>query len=160
MGPRSNLGFHFDRDQFLTAALQDDARQRTGGRPLQDRSVVYGKMTLVTRAFQPIVRARVEDRAREVRAFSSFPDQDLRRVEELSVMVAFPDQQEDYNYLRLRTLCELFGVGLVTFELSPSAPHFQDLARAQRFSPDMFYVNEFAQRLSKSDKSKFEILFR
>ena len=32
--------------------------------------------------------------------------------------------------------------------------------RAQRFSPDMFYVNELADRLKLSDSETFEKLFR
>ena len=48
---------------------------------------------------------------------------------------------------RLEALCMLFGVGLVLFALAPKAPDFQIRVRAQKFTPDMFYVNEFAERL-------------
>jgi len=33
-------------------------------------------------------------------------------------------------------------------------------SQAQRFSPDMFYVNEFADRLKQHDGKVFELLFR
>ena len=54
----------------------------------------------------------------------------------------------------------LFGVGLVLFNLNKDAPQFSIRVRAQRFSPDMFYANEFADRLKLHDRKKFEELFR
>ncbi|MGP8221359.1 MAG: hypothetical protein ACLQPI_18160 [Limisphaerales bacterium] len=64
---------------------------------------------------------------------------------------------EDQSHLE--ALCMLFGVGLVLFELKPDKPDFQIRVRAQKFTPDMFYVNEFAERLKESDADKFEELF-
>jgi hypothetical protein len=52
-----------------------------------------------------------------------------------------------------------FGVGLVLFDLNKDAPRFSIRVRAQRFSPDMFYVNEFADRLKYHDAEVFEELF-
>ncbi len=60
---------------------------------------------------------------------------------------------------RLESLGQLFGVGVVTFDLDKDSPNFQIRVRAQRFSPDMFYVNEFAERLRQHDPSVFETLF-
>jgi hypothetical protein len=53
----------------------------------------------------------------------------------------------------------LFGVGLVVFNLDPKSPDFAIRVRAQRYSPDMFYVNEFARRLHQYDPGLFEKLF-
>jgi len=53
----------------------------------------------------------------------------------------------------------LFGVGLVLFDLNKDNPGFSIRVRAQRFSPDMFYVNEFADRLKHHDAQVFEDLF-
>ena len=61
---------------------------------------------------------------------------------------------------RLEALCMLFGVGLVLFDLNVATPNFSIRVRAQRFSPDMFYVNEFADRLKAHDATIFEALFR
>jgi hypothetical protein len=66
--------------------------------------------------------------------------------------------QEDQD--RLESLCMLFGVGLALFDLNIELPNFQIRVRAQRFSPDMFYVNEFAERLKNHDPDVFEDLFR
>ena len=49
---------------------------------------------------------------------------------------------------------------LVLFDLDPKSPNFSIRVRAQRFSPDMFYVNEFADRLRQLDSETFETLFR
>jgi hypothetical protein len=53
----------------------------------------------------------------------------------------------------------LFGVGLVVFDLDPAVPDFRIRVRAQRYSPDMFYVNEFADRLRLHDAEVFQELF-
>lgn len=60
---------------------------------------------------------------------------------------------------RLESLCMLFGVGLVLFELDKDNPQFEIRMRAQRVSPDMFYVNEFADRLKSHDPDTFQKLF-
>jgi len=53
----------------------------------------------------------------------------------------------------------LFGIGLVMFDSDPNRPEFRIRVRAQRFSPDMFYVNEFADRLRTHNPGVFEDLF-
>jgi hypothetical protein len=60
---------------------------------------------------------------------------------------------------RLESLCVLFGVGLVLFDVNEARPNFNIRVRAQRFAPDMFYVNEFAERMKKHDPALFEQLF-
>ena len=64
---------------------------------------------------------------------------------------------EDYG--RLEALCVLFGIGLVLFETSPGQPDFEIRVRAQRYPPDMFYVNEFAEGIHRMDAATFNQLF-
>ena len=73
--------------------------------------------------------------------------------------IAMPTTLTEEDQSRLESLCMLFGVGLVLFDLNKEAPHFSIRVRAQRFSPDMFYVNEFAERLKIHDAEIFEDLF-
>lgn len=61
---------------------------------------------------------------------------------------------------RLEALCMLFGVGLVLFSLNQQQPDFKIRMRAQRFSPDMYFVNEFADGLHRHDKNLFNRLFQ
>jgi hypothetical protein len=49
---------------------------------------------------------------------------------------------------------------LVLFTPVPKKPDFAIRVRAQKFTPDMFYVNDFAERLKDSQADKFETLFR
>lgn len=74
--------------------------------------------------------------------------------------VAMPTTLTEEDQSRLESLCMLFGVGLVLFDVDKSNPRFSIRVRAQRFSPDMFYVNEFADRLKLHDAQTFEQLFR
>jgi hypothetical protein len=74
--------------------------------------------------------------------------------------VVMPTKLTEEDQSRLESLCILFSVGLVLFDLDKSNPRFSIRVRAQRFSADMFYVNEFAERLQLSDASVFEELFR
>lgn len=71
-----------------------------------------------------------------------------------------PTSLTEEDQSRLESLCMLFGVGLVLFDLDKNNPRFSIRVRAQRFSPDMFYVNEFAERLKLYDAAVFEELFR
>src|SRR5207237_9172171 len=72
---------------------------------------------------------------------------------------AMPTTLTEEDQSRLESLCMLFGVGLVLFDPNKDAPQFSIRVRAQRFSPDMFYVNEFADRLKHHDAEVFEELF-
>jgi len=74
--------------------------------------------------------------------------------------IAMPTSMTLEDQSRLEALCMLFGVGFVLFEPIPDKPNFQIRVRAQKFTPDMFYVNEFAERLKEFDPVKFEELFR
>lgn len=73
--------------------------------------------------------------------------------------IGMPTTLTEEDQSRLESLCMLFGVGLVLFTLNKEAPQFSIRVRAQRFSPDMFYVNEFADRLKHHDADIFEDLF-
>jgi hypothetical protein len=70
--------------------------------------------------------------------------------------IAMPKTLTDEDKGRLESLCMLFGVGLVLFDLNKDAPAFSIRMRAQRFSPDMFYVNEFAERLKQHNPQVFK----
>jgi hypothetical protein len=74
--------------------------------------------------------------------------------------IAMPSTLSPEDQDRLESLCMLFGVGLVLFDVHKDNPNFSIRVRAQRFSPDMFYVNEFAERLKSHDAQIFEQLFR
>ena len=56
-------------------------------------------------------------------------------------------------------LNDVTKVDCALFDPSNSDPQFEIRVRAQRFSPDMFYVNEFASRLHTHDPAKFQKLF-
>lgn len=73
--------------------------------------------------------------------------------------VVMPNSISPEDYGRLEALCMLFGIGLVVFNPNVKEPDFSIRVRAQRFSPDMFYVNEFADRLYQLDPALFNRLF-
>jgi hypothetical protein len=73
--------------------------------------------------------------------------------------IAMPKSMGEEDKVRLESLCMLFGVGLALFDLDPEKPAFEIRMRAQRFSPDMFYVNEFAERLKAANPELFKRLF-
>ncbi len=60
---------------------------------------------------------------------------------------------------RLESICILFGIGLILFDLDRQNPNFRIRVRAQRYNPDMFYVNELADRLYNTRKDVFDRLF-
>lgn len=81
------------------------------------------------------------------------------RLFSTKVYVVMPNSLSEEDASRLEALCILFGIGLVMFSLDLKNPDFTIRVRAQRFFPDMFYVNEFADRLRQHDNEVFERLF-
>ena len=73
--------------------------------------------------------------------------------------VVMPTTISPEDYGRLEALCMLFGIGLVMFNPEVKDSDFSIRVRAQRFPPDMFYVNEFADRLYQLDPTIFNQLF-
>lgn len=73
--------------------------------------------------------------------------------------IAMPTTLTEEDKDRLESLCMLFGVGFVLFDLNKDAPNFSIRVRAQRFFPDMFYVNKFADDLKSHNLRMFEKLF-
>jgi hypothetical protein len=73
--------------------------------------------------------------------------------------IVMPATISEEDYSRLEALCMLFGIGLVLFDVEVDDPDFRIRVRAQRFSPDMFYVNEFAERIYQLDPTTFNKLF-
>jgi len=73
--------------------------------------------------------------------------------------VVMPDTLSEEDKSRIEALCMLFGIGLVLFKTNVDNPDFQIRVRAQRFSPDMFYVNEFAERIHQLYPNAFNDLF-
>ncbi len=73
--------------------------------------------------------------------------------------IVMPTTMSEEDSSRLEALCMLFGIGLVLFTVNVEDPQFQIRVRAQRFSPDMFYVNEFAERIYQIDPMAFNKLF-
>jgi hypothetical protein len=74
--------------------------------------------------------------------------------------IAMPTTLTEEDQSRLESLCMLFGIGFVLFDLNKEKPRFSIRVRAQRFSPDMFYANEFADRLKQHNSKIFKELFR
>lgn len=105
-----------------------------------------------------IVAAEVKVNASE--AITAFGQAAAYRLFASKTYIAMPSAIPEDDLGRLESLCMLFGVGLVLFEANPKDPRYQIRVRAQRFSADMFYVNELADRLRAQDPETFERLFR
>ena len=93
-------------------------------------------------------------------AITAFGQAVAYRLFATKAYIAMPASIPEDDLGRLESLCMLFGVGLVLFDLDPKDPKYQIRVRAQRFSADMFYVNELADRLRAQDPATFEKLFR
>ncbi len=66
------------------------------------------------------------------------------------VYLVIPHQSQKEEISRLDSLCQIFGIGLVTFDAeSPSTPDFKILVRPARHEPDLFYTNKYMARIEK-----------
>lgn len=64
---------------------------------------------------------------------------------------------DDMN--RLKALCSIHGVGLVTFALNKDEPNYLVIVLPNIAAPDMFYVNSMLERLKQSDTKLLNRLF-
>ncbi len=76
------------------------------------------------------------------------------------VYLVMPETLSEEDQSRIEALAILFGIGFVLFSVNIEEPSYRVRVRAQRFSPDMFYVNEFADRLHDHNRSVFNKLFQ
>ena len=66
------------------------------------------------------------------------------------VYLAVPHQSQYEEISRLDSLCQICGIGLVTFDAdSPTTPDFRILARPGRHEPDLYYTNQCMAHIEK-----------
>jgi len=66
------------------------------------------------------------------------------------VYLVVPVQSSKDELSRLDSLCQIFGIGLVTFNaLEPALPDFRILVRPSRHEPDLFYTNKYVALIEK-----------
>lgn len=59
------------------------------------------------------------------------------------VYLVIPRQAQKEEISRLDSLCQIFGIGLVTFDAdNPATPDFRIQVRPARHEPDLFYTNK------------------
>ena len=73
--------------------------------------------------------------------------------------IVVPNTTGEDDMGRLKALCSLHGVGLVTFTLDKASPDYTSLVLPVQASPDMFYANQMLRRLLAADPAAFEKLF-
>lgn len=73
--------------------------------------------------------------------------------------IVVPDTTNQDDLARLKALCSIHGVGLVTFALDLSAPDYGVVVLPQQASPDMFYANQMLRRLLDAEPKLFNALF-
>jgi hypothetical protein len=105
-----------------------------------------------------LVSAEVKVNAGE--AITAFGQAVAYRLFSSKTYIAMAATITEDDLSRLESLCMLFGVGLAIFDLDPKSPNYRIRVRAQRFSADMFYVNELADRVRSQSPEVFEKLFR
>lgn len=59
------------------------------------------------------------------------------------IYLVIPKTSTDADIQRIDSLCRIYGIGLVLFELDPNSPEFDIRVRATKFEPDLFYTNKF-----------------
>jgi len=72
--------------------------------------------------------------------------------------LVIPKQTNKELLDRLDALCQLFGIGLILFNKDNSNnPDFQIRNRAVKHDPDMFYVNEYLNKLTEQQRHDLEL---
>jgi len=96
-----------------------------------------------------VIKAPTEIVAAEIKAdtlqlVSAFGQACAYRLFSHRSYLVVPRQANADEVARLDALCEIFGIGLVTFDReSPKAPAFSVLVRPRSHQPDLFYTNRY-----------------
>ncbi|MDT0576920.1 hypothetical protein RM533_12150 [Croceicoccus sp. F390] len=73
--------------------------------------------------------------------------------------IVVPNSTSSDDMNRLKSLCSIHGVGLVTFTLNVDQPDYVVVVLPAVASPDMFYVNTMLDRLKSSEPALLNKLF-
>jgi hypothetical protein len=73
--------------------------------------------------------------------------------------IVVPNSTSSDDMSRLKSLCSIHGVGLVTFTLNKEQPDYNVVVLPTIAAPDMFYVNNMLERLKSSEPSLLNRLF-
>ncbi|MGL4635068.1 MAG: hypothetical protein ACRCWF_03725 [Beijerinckiaceae bacterium] len=73
--------------------------------------------------------------------------------------VVVPDSTSSDDINRLKSLCSIHGVGLVTFALNKEQPDYSVVVLPVNAAPDMFYVNSMLERLKTNEPDLLNKLF-
>lgn len=66
------------------------------------------------------------------------------------VYLVVPSQSDEDEVSRLDSLCQIFGIGLVTFDSEkPNEPKFNILVRPAKHEPDLFYTNKYIAKIEQ-----------
>jgi hypothetical protein len=107
--------------------------------------------------FEPqIVSAEIKiDRSQPVVAFGQAV---AYRLFSHKSYIVVPNTTGEDDMGRLKALCSIHGVGLVTFTLDKAAPDYTTTVVPRQASPDMFYANQMLRRLLSADQAAFDRL--
>lgn len=73
--------------------------------------------------------------------------------------IVVPNSTSSDDMNRLKSLCSIHGVGLVTFALNKGQPDYTVVVLPTNATPDMFYVNNMLERLKASEPRLLNKLF-
>ena len=73
--------------------------------------------------------------------------------------IVVPDSTSSDDMNRLKSLCSIHGIGLVTFVLDKAQPDYTVVVLPVNAAPDMFYVNFMLERLKSSEPDLLNRLF-
>ena len=73
--------------------------------------------------------------------------------------VVVPNSTSSDDINRLKSLCSIHGVGLVTFALNKDRPDYAVVVLPVNATPDVFYVNSMLERLKASERDLLNRLF-
>ena len=65
------------------------------------------------------------------------------------VYLVIPKASADADIERIDSLCRIYGIGLVLFDIDPTKPNFEIRVRPAKFEPDLFYTNKFMKLIEK-----------
>ncbi len=120
-----------------------------GGKKFQDKwgtPDVIGKYSSsprdIIKMSTEIISAEIKTETNEV--ITAFGQSCAYKLFSHKVYLVVPNQSKQEDISRLDSLCQIVGIGLVTFDaMNPQNPEFRIHVRPAKHEPDLFYTNKY-----------------
>ena len=125
-----------------------------GGKVFQDKWCTPDVIGILESGRNDVIKRPMEIVSAEIKTdpnhlITAFGQSCTYKLFSHKVYIVVPKQADPVDIDKLDSLCQILGIGLVTFDdQSPAAPDFRIRVRPSKHEPDWFYTNKYLTRIA------------